>query len=81
MLGKFATILGPVLMGVVGLIARRALMPPFPTPEQIVNVGQLASRWGIASISLLFIIGGILFFFVDEEKGRIEAATHLNPIS
>jgi len=81
MLGKFATILGPVLMGVVGLIARRALMPPSPTPEQIVNVGQLASRWGIASISLLFIIGGILFFFVDEEKGRIEAATHLNPIS
>jgi len=74
MLGKFATILGPVLMGIVGLIARRVLMPPFPTPEQIVHVGQLASRWGISSISLLFIIGAILFFFVDEEKGRIEAA-------
>jgi len=74
MVGKFATILGPVLMGIVGLIARRVLMPPFPTPEQMVHVGQLASRWGIASISLLFIIGAILFFFVDEEKGRIEAA-------
>ena len=74
MVGKFATILGPVLMGSVGLIARRVLMPPFPTPEQMVHVGQLASRWGIASISLLFIIGAILFFFVDEEKGRIEAA-------
>ena len=74
MVGKFATILGPVLMGIVGLIARRVLMPPFPTPEQIVHVGQLASRWGISSISLLFIIGAILFFFVDEEKGRIEAA-------
>ena len=74
MVGKFATILGPVLMGIVGLIARRVLMPPFPTPEQIVHVGQLASRWGITSISLLFIIGAILFFFVDEEKGRIEAA-------
>jgi UMF1 family MFS transporter len=73
MVGKFATILGPVLMGIVGLIARRVLMPPFPTPEQIVHVGQLASRWGIISISLLFIIGAILFFFVDEEKGRIEA--------
>ena len=74
MVGKFATILGPVLMGIVGLIARRVLMPPSPTPEQIVHVGQLASRWGITSISLLFIIGAILFFFVDEEKGRIEAA-------
>jgi len=73
MVGKFATILGPVLMGIVGLIARRVLMPPFATPEQIVHVGQLASRWGITSISLLFIIGAMLFFFVDEEKGRIEA--------
>jgi UMF1 family MFS transporter len=74
MVGKFGTILGPVLMGVVGLIARRVLMPPFPTPDQIIYAGQLASRWGIASISLLFIIGAVLFFFVDEEKGRIEAA-------
>lgn len=73
MVGKFGTILGPVLMGIVGLIARRVFIPPSPTPEQIAHVGQLASRWGIASISLLFIIGAILFFFVDEEKGRIEA--------
>lgn len=74
MVGKFGTILGPVLMGIVGLIARRVLIPPSPTPEQIAHVGQLASRWGIASISLLFIIGAILFFFVDDEKGRIQAA-------
>jgi len=74
MLGKFATILGPILMGTVGLVARRILMPPSPTPEQIEHVGQLASRWGIGSISLLFIIGAILFFFVDEEKGKREVA-------
>ena len=74
MVGKFGTIIGPVLMGIVGLIARRVLIPSSPTPEQIAHIGQLASRWGIASISLLFIIGAILFFFVDEEKGRIEAA-------
>ena len=73
MLGKFAAILGPVLMGVVGLIARRMLMPPSPTPEQFVQIGQLASRCGIASILLLFIVGAILFYFVDEEKGRAEA--------
>jgi UMF1 family MFS transporter len=74
MLGKFAVILGPVLMGLVGLIVKRVLMPPSPTEEQIIAVGQLASRWGMASILLLFIIGGVLFYFVDEEKGKQQAA-------
>ena len=74
MLGKFAAILGPVLMGLVGLIAKRILMPPSPTPEQVIAVGQLASRWGIASILILFVIGALLFYFVDEEKGREQAA-------
>ena len=73
MLGKFAAILGPVLMGFVGLIAKHILMPPSPTPEQFVHVSRLASRWGIASILLLFIMGAILLFFVDEEKGKMEA--------
>jgi len=74
MLGKFAAILGPVLMGFVGLTARYILMPPSPTPEQFVHVSRLASRWGIASILLLFIIGATLLFFVDDEKGKIQAA-------
>jgi len=74
MLGKFAAILGPVLMGLVGLTARRILMPPAPTPEQMAAVGQLASRWGIASILILFIVGAVLFYFVDEQKGREQAA-------
>jgi len=73
MLGKFAAIIGPGLMGVVGLAARRMLMPPTPTPSQIQQVGQLASRLGIASVLLLFVAGGIIFYFVDEEKGREEA--------
>jgi UMF1 family MFS transporter len=74
MLGKFAVIFGPLLMGLSGLIARRLLMPPAPTPDQVIAVGQLASRWGIASISILFIAGAVLFYFVDEEKGRQQAA-------
>jgi UMF1 family MFS transporter len=74
MLGKFAAILGPMLMGIVGLLARRLLMPSSPTPEQIAAVGQMASRWGIGSILLLFITGATLFYFVDEEKGRAEIA-------
>jgi UMF1 family MFS transporter len=74
MLGKFAAILGPALMGAISLAARRILMPPSPSTEQMQQVGQLASRWGIASIIILFILGGILLYFVDEEKGKSEAA-------
>jgi UMF1 family MFS transporter len=74
MLGKFAAIFGPALMGIIGLIARRILMPPSPTPEQVEAVGQLAARWGIGSILILFIIGMTLFYFVDEEKGKADVA-------
>ena len=74
MLGKLAVILGPAMMGFVGLIVKRILMPASPTPAQVMAVGQLASRWGIASILILFVIGAILFHFVDEEKGKAQAA-------
>ncbi len=73
MLGKFATIMGPALMGVVGILAKRILLPVSPTPDEITYYGQLASRWGIGSIVLLFIIGGTLLYFVNDEKGRAEA--------
>ena len=72
MLGKFAAILGPLLIGVVGLITRRILMPESPTPEQVLAVGRMASRWGIGSILILFFIGAFLFYLVDEEKGKKE---------
>jgi len=73
MLGKFAAILGPALMGFVGLLMRDFLMPESPTAEQILEVGQQASRFSIGSIVILFVVGGVLLFFVDEEKGRSEA--------
>jgi UMF1 family MFS transporter len=73
MLGKFAVIFGPILMGLVGLISKRILLPPAPAPEQVIAAGQLASRWGIASILILFVVGAVLFYFVDEEKGRQQA--------
>jgi len=74
MLGKFAAIIGPALMAIVGLIARRLMMPPSATEEQLIAIGQTASRWSIGSILLLFAIGAVLFYFVDEEKGREQAA-------
>jgi MFS transporter, UMF1 family len=74
MLGKFAVMLGPALMGLVGLIARRLLLPPGATPAQTLAAGHLATRIGLGSIVLLFLVGGILFWFVDEERGKAEAA-------
>jgi MFS transporter, UMF1 family len=73
MLGKFAAIIGPGLMGFAGLFARRVLMPPDATPAQMEAIGHLASRWAIASVSILFIIGAILFYFVDEQRGKSDA--------
>jgi len=73
MLGKFAVIIGPALMGIVGLIVKRMMMPSAASPEQITAVGQLAARWGIGSILILFVTGAVLFYFVDENKGREQA--------
>ncbi|MBN2284325.1 MAG: MFS transporter [Deltaproteobacteria bacterium] len=62
MVGKFSVVFGPLLIGAAGLMAREAGFS-----------AQAASRIGISSVSLLFVAGGILFFFVDEERGRSEA--------
>jgi UMF1 family MFS transporter len=66
MLGKFASVVGPALMGGVGLLVRGVLMPDAPTPEQLIRVGQTAARWGIASILVLFVAGAVLLYFVKE---------------
>ncbi len=61
MLGKFAAIIGPLLIGGVGMIAQ--------------NIGyseNIASRAGIGSIVILFILGGILLYKVDEKQGKID---------
>ena len=50
MLGKFAAVIGPALMGWVAVLTGNP-------------------RFGILSIVLLFIAGGIFLCFVDEEQG------------
>lgn len=64
MLGKFAAIIGPVLIGVAGLFAR-----------DVMGLSEmLSSRLSILSVSILFIAGGWLLSRVNEEQGRREAA-------
>jgi UMF1 family MFS transporter len=74
MLGKFAAIIGPALMGGVGLLVKRIMLPPEATTAQVVAIGHLATRWSMASLLILFIGGMLLLYFVDEEKGKAEAA-------
>lgn len=74
MLGKFAAIMGPALMAGVGLGTKYWLMPATPNAKQLAEVSNLASRLSIASILLLFVVGAVCLFFVDEKKGKEEAA-------
>ncbi len=57
MLGRFATVLGPIVMGAVGLFVR-----------SMGYSSDIASRVSITSLSLFFIAGGTLFYFVDDER-------------
>jgi len=61
MLGKFAAVIGPLLIGVTGRLAVAAGFSD-----------DIASRISITSVILLLLAGGILFYFVDEAKGREE---------
>ena len=61
MLGKFGVVIGPILMGGFGLLVK-----------SMGYSADTASRASITSISVLFIAGGILLYFVNEEKGREE---------
>lgn len=61
MVGKFSAIFGPVLMGGTGLFVRF-----------LGYSSHTASRISIASIAVFFISGGILFYFVREERGKKE---------
>ncbi len=68
MMGKFAAILGPGIVGMVGLAARKILLPISPTLEQFQHVGQLASRWGIGSILIFFVAGATLLYLSGTEN-------------
>lgn len=51
MLGKFAAVLGPIMMGLVSITTQ-------------------SPRLSILSVSILFIAGGILLYFVDGNKAK-----------
>lgn len=64
MLGKSAAIVGPILVGLVGLAAKRFLLEFFPE----LGTGMLASRIGMGSILILFAIGALMLRKVEEVR-------------
>ncbi len=74
MLGKFAAIIGPAMVGFVGMSVKSYIisMSDALTHHEISAIGHFASRAGIASIIFLFIGGGIILSFVDEKQARSE---------
>ncbi len=77
MLGKFAAIVGPALMGITGLIVKRLALPADPGAEKLQAVTMLATRTSIASVLILFFLGAVLFYYVDEKKGETELKNYL----
>lgn len=68
MIGKFAAIMGPALMGVVGLVVKRLLLPPLPSEAQVIEIGRLASRWSIGSVLILFAVGATLLYLAGRNR-------------
>ena len=69
MMGKFAAIIGPALMGTVGLAARHILLKRTSAPEAAAGIADLATRISIASVLLLFIVGAFLLWRAEEHAG------------
>jgi UMF1 family MFS transporter len=74
MLGKFAAIIGPVLMGATGLVVRRWMAAGITDSDRLTAIGHQAARLSILSVLVLFILGGVLFYFVDEKRAQAELA-------
>ncbi|MCK4529558.1 MAG: MFS transporter, partial [Candidatus Marinimicrobia bacterium] len=66
LLGKFAAVIGPSLMAIVALLARNASDVTIGG-MQLENMGI---RYGVLSILVLFLIGGLLLRRVDIEEGK-----------
>jgi UMF1 family MFS transporter len=66
MLGKFAAIIGPALMATAGLAARQILLLRHPSALEAPWVADLASRISIASVMLLFVVGTVVLYRVEE---------------
>ena len=68
--GKFSSILGPTLVGVVSafaadrMLADQGLTAATATAEQVDAINAAAGPYGILSVILIIIAGALLYFLV-----------------
>ena len=66
--GKFSSIMGPALVGVVrsvvanGMLGAQGLTAQTATAEQIDAINAQSSHYGILSIIIIIIVGAVLYF-------------------
>jgi len=68
MLGKFAAIIGPALIGVSVLLSRKVIIGMKLYHGAPGKIAEVASRWGIASLLILFVAGATLLIFVKDNE-------------
>lgn len=65
MLGKFAALIGPMLVGTVSVVVRHLTVSPETGAEAAAQAAQHASRWSISSLLVLFFLGALLLSKVE----------------
>ena len=66
--GKFSSIMGPALVGVVssvvanGMLGAQGLTAQTATAEQVDAINAQSSHYGILSIIIIIIVGAVLYF-------------------
>lgn len=75
--GKFSAIMGPTLFGFSTAQAEKIIMAKrgldyTASREVLQEISSQASPWGVLSVLLIFIVGGVLFFFVFPKQKNAE---------
>ncbi len=68
--GRFSSIMGPALFGGVAayagnlLMKQQGIVEAEASAETLANIAQKAAPYGVISVLLIFLVGGLLYFFV-----------------
>lgn len=76
--GRFSSIMGPALFGAVAawmsqvLMRQQGVMEAEATAEVLADISQRAAPYGVLSILLIFVVGGVLYFVVLPRTERVK---------
>lgn len=81
--GKFSAILGPALFGWAAsaaesvIMRRQGIEASEASAEKLAEISQSAAPYGVLSVLLIFVIGGVLYYFVLPKTERSGPSTHI----